>query len=168
MHWTRRSKNKKKDEPIMGVDNSDLFNAINGMMDRLMAEMGENSPSLTPHVVGYRLIIEGVPAASGTAGSAPAGADEPVPEVHRIGEDVLVVANLPGVSGENLTLRLDGGMLVIAATSSLRTYHTTAALPPVDPATMKHSLRHGVLEVTFRALPEGADTGTSPEPATID
>ena len=28
----------------MSTDNKDLFNAINGMMDRLIAEMGENSP----------------------------------------------------------------------------------------------------------------------------
>ena len=86
--------------------------------------------------------------------SATDGADESVPEVHRIGDEVCLVTSLPGVSEENLNLNLDGGTLVIEGSSSLRTYHATAALPPVDPVTMKHAIRHGVLEVTFKALPK--------------
>ncbi|WP_292428030.1 Hsp20/alpha crystallin family protein [Methanoregula sp.] len=149
----------------MSIDNKDLFNAINGMMDRLIAEMGENSPSIQPHIIGYRIVIDGVPVAPGTSGSAPTdGADEPAPEVYRIGDEVCVVTSLPGVSEENLNLNLDGETLVIESSSSLRSYHTTAALPPVDPVTMKHALRHGVLEVTFKALPETVDTGITSEP----
>ncbi|MFA6363881.1 Hsp20/alpha crystallin family protein [Methanoregula sp.] len=149
----------------MSIDNKDLFNAINGLMDRLMAEMGENSPSFQPHIVGYRIVIDGVPVAPGTPGSAPTdGADQPAPEVDRIGDEVFVVASLPGVSEESLNLTCNGETLVIEGTSSLGTCHATTPLPPVDPATMKHALKHGVLEVTFKALPEAAETGETPEP----
>ncbi|MGA2162443.1 MAG: Hsp20/alpha crystallin family protein [Methanoregula sp.] len=151
----------------MSIDNKDLFNAINGMMDRLMAEMGEDSASFQPHVVGFRIVIDSVPVAPGMSGpAATGGTEQPAPEVHRIGDEVYVVAGLPGVSEENLNLNLDGETLVIESSSNIGTCHTTAVLPPVDAATMKHSLKNGVLEVTFRALPEATDTDTSSEPET--
>ena len=80
--------------------------------------------------------------------------DEPVAEVHRLGDDVKVVVEMPGVSEEDLNIRLDGEELMIDAAGSIRTYHTHADVPPVDPKSLQHSLRNGVLEVTLHALPE--------------
>jgi HSP20 family protein len=79
---------------------------------------------------------------------------EPAPEIHRIGEDVKVVVEMPGVSEENVNIRLDGQSLTIDAAGCVHTYYTHAEVPPVDPASMQHSLKNGVLEVTIRVLPE--------------
>ncbi|MDD1701794.1 MAG: hypothetical protein LUQ31_02290 [Methanoregula sp.] len=151
----------------MIFNNQDVFKEMDAMMNRLMAEMEESSSFFEPRVTGYRIIIDGVPVSpeGNNAGPVQAqDADEPVPEVHRIGDDVYVIASLPGVSEENLNLQLTGNDLAIDASSSLRTYHATAALPPIDPAPMKHSLKNGVLEVSFRALQDTAATGKTAKP----
>ncbi|HNX18468.1 MAG TPA: Hsp20/alpha crystallin family protein [Methanoregula sp.] len=149
----------------MTIDNKDLINAINGLVDRLMAEMGENSPNLQPHVVGYRIVIDGVPVAPGAPGSNfTGGSDEPVPEVTRIGDEICVVADLPGVTEETLKITLDGTTLTIDGNNTQRPYHATATLPPADPATMKHALKHGVLQVTLQALPEAPESSTTEQP----
>lgn len=139
----------------MTIDNKDLINAINGMVERLMAEMGENSPNVQPHVVCYRIVIDGVPVAPGAPGSHfTGGSDDPAPEVTRIGDEVSVVADLPGVTEEAVTISLDGQTLHIDCRSCEPPYHASAALPPVDPTSMKYAIKHGVLQVTIQALPE--------------
>jgi HSP20 family protein len=78
---------------------------------------------------------------------------EPVPEVHRIGNEVKVITDLPGITEEALRLDVKGNTLVIDAGDAEHHYHSSAGLPPVDPASMKKTLKNGVLEVTFTSLP---------------
>ena len=77
---------------------------------------------------------------------------EPVVEIHRIGDDVKVITELPGATLESLHLTIDGNELFIDADAGTRQYHTTATLPPVDPDSMQVSLKNRVLEVTFGIL----------------
>ena len=57
---------------------------------------------------------------------------EPVAEVHRIGNEVKVITELPGITEEALRLDVKGNTLVIDAGDADHHYRTSAALPPVD------------------------------------
>ena len=74
---------------------------------------------------------------------------ELVAEVHRIGNEVKVIVELPGVTDESLKLDMQGDRLIIDAGDADRHYHTSAMLPPVDPGSMQKSLKNGVLEITY-------------------
>jgi HSP20 family protein len=141
----------------MNYDPEDMFLEMNAMMSRLMRDMNTGVRSDGTPIMGYHIVIHGgnVPPESPEPAVTPSrDYGEPVPEIHRIGDDVKVVVEMPGVSEENLNIRLDGQTLTIDAAGSIRTYHTHAEVPPVDPKSMQHSLKNGVLEVTMRALPE--------------
>jgi len=74
---------------------------------------------------------------------------EPMPEVHRIDNEIRVIAGLPGATRESVRLTLDGDELIIDADGGSRHYHTVAALPPVEPGSMQSTIKNGVLEVRF-------------------
>jgi HSP20 family molecular chaperone IbpA len=73
--------------------------------------------------------------------------------VHRIGDEVIVVTEVPGATSESIDLRLKGSVIRIDADGGSVQYQARARLPPVDPGSMQTSLKNGVLEVTFRSLP---------------
>ena len=73
-------------------------------------------------------------------------------EIHRIGNEVKVIADLPGITEEALRLDVKGNTLVIDAGDADHHYHTSVSLPPVDMASMQKTLKNGVLEVTFTSL----------------
>jgi len=77
---------------------------------------------------------------------------EPVAEVHRIGNEVKVIADLPGITEDALRLDVKGNTLVIDTGDAEHSYRTSAALPPVDASSMQKTLKNGVLEVTFTGL----------------
>jgi HSP20 family molecular chaperone IbpA len=79
---------------------------------------------------------------------------KPVAEVHRIGNEVKVIADLPGITDEALRLDVKGSTLVIDAGDADHAYNTSATLPPVDIGSMQKTLKNGVLEVTFTSVPE--------------
>ncbi len=141
----------------MNEDMPDVFRQMDAMMARLMREMEDNlSAGLPPGAAGYRIVIHGgepSPGIGGPGETRPRDAKEPVAEVHHIGNEVKVIAELPGVTDEDLRLDVQKDRLIIDAGDADRHYHTSAALPPVDPQSLQRSLRNGVLEVTFTILP---------------
>ena len=135
-------------------DPEDIFGQMDAMIARMMAAMGDELMAGRLPAGGFHIVIESgglAPDDQGPAAIPTVGAVEPVPEVHRIGDEIKVVVGLPGVTEENLNLRLSGRTLAIDASGDLRTYHTSAELPAVDPQSLSHSIRNGVLEVTLRA-----------------
>ena len=129
-------------------------------MARLFRDMDTGSSFGQPQTVGFHMVIQGrniPPEFPDSPAYQSRDSDEPVAEVHRIGDDVKVVVEMPGVSDEDLNIRLDGQELIIDVAGSIRTYHTRANVPPVDPRSLPHSLRNGVLEVTLRVLPESSE-----------
>jgi HSP20 family protein len=138
----------------------DMFDEIDEIFDRLVSRMDREFMSGSPQQYGYRIVIhddgndtvvQEIPG-SDTPESRVTG--EPVAEVHRIGNEVKVIAGLPGVTEEALRLDVKGNVLVIDAGDADHFYHTSAALPPVDVASMQKTLKNGVLEVTFLSLPD--------------
>lgn len=139
----------------MKHDAQDIFRAMDAMVDRLLADMGEGLWSGEPGIGECHIIIRG--------GSEPGGEPDqtgfhsrdfahPEAEVHRMGDEVRVVVEMPGVSGEQVQTRLDGNTLTIEGDSGMNTYHSTVEIPPVDPGSRQVSAKNGVLEITFRAL----------------
>jgi HSP20 family molecular chaperone IbpA len=139
----------------MKNDPQNIFEQMDAMMSRLFRDLDTCVQPGQPQTFGYRVVIHGdnrpleLPDSPVYQSRDP---NEPSAEVHRIGDDVKVVVEMPGVSEENLNIRLDGQEIVIDATGSIRTYHTHTGVPPVDPASLQHTLKNGVLEVTLRVL----------------
>jgi HSP20 family protein len=135
----------------------DLFDGMDEIFVRLFSRMdrefNENAFPGPGYLFRFRDAPEGL-----EQELTPGDADDPhdptgmpVAEVHRIGDEVMVIADLPGITEEALRLDIRGSALVIDAGDASHHYRTSAELPPVDPSSMKKTLKNGVLEVTFRA-----------------
>jgi HSP20 family molecular chaperone IbpA len=139
----------------MNEDPRDIFDQMDAMMAQMFADMNRGIAGIPTNAVGYRIFIQGGGMPQDPLGgriSRTCNPHEPVPEVHRIGNEVKVVAELPGADSTTINLDLKGETLAINADGMGQHYATTAALPPVDPASMHHSFKNGVLEVTFGLL----------------
>jgi HSP20 family protein len=137
-------------------DPMDMFGEMDEMFARLFSRMDREFMAGSPGISGYRVVFE----SGGYPGEMPEieaprsrDSSEPVTEVHRIGDEVKVIAELPGVTDDSLRLDVQGDQLVIDAGDADHHYHTSATLPPVDAASLHSSIKNGVLEVTFRSLP---------------
>lgn len=133
-----------------------VFREMDEMIDRLFSDMEREFVSARTRY-GYRIAIRGGeedPQIPDTDSAIfPSCTDqEPVAEVHSTENEVRVIANLPGITEEELRLGVKDNLLVIDAGDADHHCHTTAELPPVDPASMQKTLKNGVLEVTFAAL----------------
>jgi HSP20 family molecular chaperone IbpA len=136
-----------KDEP------QDVFRQMDAMFKRMVEDMTSGMVTgMPPNAVGFRIILQGsgmpqVPPYDGIADSF--DLHETAPEVHCIGNEVKVVAELPGADKESIQLKVSGGILTIEADGQGRHFSTCADLPPVDAASVKSTFRNGILEVTF-------------------
>ncbi|WP_321508535.1 Hsp20/alpha crystallin family protein [uncultured Methanoregula sp.] len=143
----------------MYEDPRDMFHEMDEMFDHLFARMNRGIAGSEHQVYGYKIVIPGSDG-RGQVPEEPALTDrtrsEPEAEVHRIGDEVKVIVELPGATAESVGLDAREGKLVIDAEGSMNHYHSTADLPPVNVSSMQSSFRNGVLEVTFGALPEDA------------
>jgi HSP20 family molecular chaperone IbpA len=144
----------------MHRDPMDIFDEMDGMFARLFSRMDREFMTRFPQEYGYRITIrdegEGPAMQEMADDRAPSACitGEPAAEVHRIGNEVKVIADLPGISEEALRLDVRGSTLVIDAGDADHAYRTSAELPPVDVSTMQKTLKNGVLEVTFTSIPE--------------
>jgi HSP20 family molecular chaperone IbpA len=134
----------------------DMFDDMDEIFNRLFPGMDRRFMTDPLQKDGYRVIIrddEEGEEQEETAFVRPANF-EPTADVQRIGDEVKVVADLPGITTESLRLGIRNGKLVIDAGDADYHYSTSVALPPVDTASMQHSMKNGVLEVTFMSLPD--------------
>ena len=137
----------------------DMFEEMDEIFARLFSQMQQDMLADNRQFSGYRIVIRGsdFPESDGnTPGVQPRITETPVAEMHRIDDEVKVIAELPGARPDSIRLGVDGQRLIIDAGDPEMPYHTMADLPPVDAGSMQHSFRNGVLEVTFRLLPEPA------------
>ena len=139
----------------MFEDPMDMFEEMDEMFARLFTRMDREFMNGAGES-GYRVVIEHGDDAPGMAEAEvprPRDDTEPVTEVHRIGDEVKVIAELPGVTEESLRLKVQGNQLLIDAGDAGHHYRTSAVLPPVDVSSLHTSIRNGVLEATFKCLP---------------
>jgi HSP20 family protein len=76
---------------------------------------------------------------------------EPLVDVIKGSDDIRVIAELPGVSKEDLRLTADENTVTIESTAPEHRYRKVVDLPePVDPKSAKSTYKNGILEATFR------------------
>lgn len=141
----------------------DMFDQMDEMFARLFPRMSRDMSFGGPNRYDYHIVISNGNGPGEVAELLPAlsrSAGQPVPEVHHIGDETMVIAELPGIPEDSVRLDMKGTTLVIDAGDAGNHYHTTADVPGVDKVTMTKTLKNGVLEVTFRNVSKetAADT----------
>jgi HSP20 family protein len=134
----------------------DSFRKLQEILEQMIRESMEQG-NFMAQPMGFTIVIRGGgPLSPGQFGVAPenGGAIEPLIEVHEEEGEILVLAELPGVSEDQVRFDLEEGALRIAASDGDRRFVGRAELPPVDPDSLRASCRNGVLEVRFRRIPE--------------
>jgi HSP20 family molecular chaperone IbpA len=135
----------------------DMFQEMDELFAHLYARMTRDFAAGEPQAFGYHMIMRGcgeaspVPCSKHTQIRADS---EPIVEIHRIGDEVKVITELPGTTMDAIELSFLGSTLTIDADGGSLQYHTHADLPPVDSGSMQTSLKNGVLEVTLKMLPD--------------
>jgi len=140
----------------------DMFDELDEMFARLISRMDQEFTVCSPQVYEYHITLsdaEGptIQEIADNAGSMSRVIGEPVAEVHRIGNEVKVITDLPGITEETLRLDVKGNTLVIDAGDADHSFRTSATLPPVDIGSLQKTLKNGVLEVTLMSLPEPSE-----------
>jgi len=145
---------------------SDKTNEANKRIEDLIrqlmqqAENGEGQPIF----IGMKIVIPpgsfpGIPPAGGPGGRG--NSTEPEIEVHRLGNHVTLVTELPGMSVENVKVLFRDNRVFIWAKDQERQYRTGAEVPPADKKTVEISFRHGVLEVSYQIAAEAQENPSS-------
>lgn len=138
---------------------NDPFDEMDAIFDLMVARMfGAAGTGMQPHS-GYRIVIERGGDSLLEPGRQPQpdarpGASLPEPEVHRIGDEVRVVAELPGADPGSVRPEVRGTTLVIDADTGTLHYHTFAEIPPCDAGLISHTFKNGVLEVCLKVRRE--------------
>jgi HSP20 family protein len=152
----------------------DVLRNIEDMMQKMLSQMGDgamfdqrfvdefmkNPHDLNPLIFGFQVTIgpDGKPAIqrfgnkmSGQPGE-PAGPQlEPIVDVIEEENEVVVVAELPGVEKDEIKVNVKGMTLTIDVNNPERPYHRELVLPAkVKKDQAKSSLRNGVLEVRLK------------------
>jgi HSP20 family molecular chaperone IbpA len=137
---------------------TDAFRRLQELLEQMIRESIEQGNMARP--VGFTIVIRGsgpfpLGFPPGQAGSGPetGGTREPRVEVHEGDDEVRVLAELPGISEDQVRLDVEEGALRISASDGARNFVGRASLPPVVPDSLSVSCRHGVLEVRFRRIP---------------
>ena len=144
----------------MYEDPQDRFREMELLFFRLFTQMNREFATGEPPVVGFYVVIPG----GGEPSLVPGlhdiphrGSTEPVAEVHRMGNEVKVITELPGITKEGIRLNLEGSVLKIDAGNGHAHYHTIATMPRVDPGSKCTSVENGILEVTFELMPVASE-----------
>jgi HSP20 family protein len=136
----------------------DIYDEMDEMFARLFARMDQEFMDGFPRADGFHILIrdggEYLEMPEMTDDDAPSFpvTVEPEVEIHRIGNEVKAIADLPGITEDALRLDMKGNTFVIDAGDGDHHFHTAVELPPVDSASMQKTLKNGVLEVTFTRL----------------
>ena len=123
-----------------------------GEIIRKMLEQAGMSEYPAPVIFNFRIYVNTNPG-QGPDIDIPGddeGPIEPGLEVQRVGDEVILVTELPGVSREDVEVIFSGPKVLIQAGDGERVYQASADVPPAEQDTVSVSLRHGVLEVTYR------------------
>ena len=134
----------------------DSFRKLQEILEQMIRDSIEQG-NFMAQPAGFTIVIRGGASfPAGQFGGAPENGGALVPhiEVHEGEGEILVLAELPGVSEDQVRFDLEEGALRIAASDGDRRFVGRAELPPVEPDSLRASCRNGVLEVRFRRIPE--------------
>ena len=146
----------------------DEFDRLEEMMDDMMQQAFKMSSGrkgfYRPYVYGFSMSLgpDGKPVIRefGNVQKSRFGPKvreerEPLVDVMEEDEDVVVVAELPGVEREDIDLHITYDELVISVDTTKRRFHKELRLPArVDPNSAKASYKNGVLEIRLKKILE--------------
>ncbi len=150
-----------------------MFREIEEMMDRMMQQMRDGSlfdPSMmekfkndpqgtNPFVFGFSMkqgpdgkpMLQRFGNTPDDEGSKMTQHLEPLVDVIEEDDEVIVVAELPGVDKDSIKIRVKGRTLTIEVDDAERPYHKVLELPSkVKKENTKSAIRNGVLEVRLK------------------
>ncbi len=151
-----------------------VFQQIDEMMDRMMQDLSEggmldpesmekfmrNPEGTNPFVFGFsmRLGPDGKPFIQRFGNTNPDAEGvktthqlEPLVDVIEEDDEIIVVAELPGVEKDEIKVRIKGTVLTIHVENQSRPYHKEIELPSkVKKEQAKSAVRNGVLEVRLK------------------
>lgn len=151
----------------------EMFRQIEEMMQRMMSEMNEgklfdsetfedmlrNPEGTSPFVFGFSMNVgpDGKPIIQRFGnppvdeGAEPSSTLEPLVDVVEDDDEIIVVAEVPGVEKDEIKVRIKGTSLTIHANNPERPYHKVVELPAkVQKQDAKSAIRNGVLEVRLK------------------
>ncbi|MFW9809178.1 MAG: archaeal heat shock protein Hsp20 [Candidatus Thorarchaeota archaeon] len=151
----------------------EMFRMIEEMMEKMMSEMNEgslfdskafeemlrNPEGTSPFVFGFSMnvgpdgkpIIKRFGNPSGDVGVEPSPSLEPLVDVVEENDEIIVVAEVPGVERDEIKVRIKGTTLTIHSENLERPYHKVIELPSkVTKDEAKSAIRNGVLEVRLK------------------
>jgi HSP20 family protein len=77
-------------------------------------------------------------------------AREPMVDIFNEEKEILLIAELPGMSESAIQTELKGDILTLKAEENNRKYYKEALLPSlVKPETLRKSFKNGILEIRF-------------------
>jgi HSP20 family protein len=151
----------------------EMFRQIEEMMERMMNEMNEgtlfdseafeemlkNPKGTSPFVFGFSMKVgpDGKPIIQRFGnppmdeGTESTPSLEPLVDVVEENDEIIVVAELPGVERDEIKVRIKGTSITIHADNPERPYHKVIELPSkVQQDGAKSAIRNGVLEVRLK------------------
>ena len=135
-----------------------------GEIIRKMLEQAGMSDHPAPVVFNFRIYVNMAPSPELHQNRVPTRTNtiEPEVEVQRVGNEVILATELPGVTPDNVKVMFSGSTVHIKAGDGDLKYHTSADVPPAEKDSVAVTLRHGVLEVTYKEQvrdPVASDNG---------
>ena len=172
----RPERDEEKETANVSIDlgMGGIFKGLGSFIELLgkMAEEGKSQvtrtgevkgPGLTSAMYGFTVKIGagGVPRVErfGNVRATESGAvvdeeREPMADVFDEGEQIVVIAEIPGVDEDAIQLEIRDDILVLSASQAGRKYRKEVLLPcAVQAQTMKSSYRNGILEIRLAKAP---------------
>ncbi|MFB6268757.1 MAG: Hsp20/alpha crystallin family protein [Halobacterium sp.] len=119
-------------------DRDDPFDDIFREIERMMDEMMDGAGSLDDDQSGF--------------------ATDTHVDVHETDDEVRVIADLPGVEKDDISVQCDGEHVTISAHGDAREYDERISLPgTVDPRSGDATYNNGILEITFERTSESTN-----------
>ncbi len=159
--WWRRKKRKHRSPWFNMFDESDrLEKMMDEMMQKVYATSSRRKGLYGPYVYGFSMSLgpDGKPVIRefGNVRKSRFGSEinderEPLVDIMDEDEDVVVVAELPGVERDDIELHTTRDELVISVDAPKRRFHKELRVPArVDPNSAVASYKNGVLEVRLK------------------
>ena len=143
----------------MNTEPDDNMKNIGELIKKMLESTGLGDHA-APVVFNFRIFVNTHPIGGhpGQAPEGPVSPIEPAVEVQRVDGEIKLLTEMPGVSPENVHVMFSGSTVHIRAGDGVRSYETSADVPPAQKDSVSVSFRHGVLEVTYRERPDIQET----------
>ncbi|MHA2026176.1 MAG: archaeal heat shock protein Hsp20 [Candidatus Thorarchaeota archaeon] len=173
MSWDNDDETRRKLRRWFGdAVPEEMFQMIEELMKKMMSEMNEgsmfdsetfeemlrNPEGTSPFVFGFSMNVgpDGKPIIQRFGNPTDEGVEhsstlEPLVDVVEEDDEIIVVAEVPGVERDEIKVRIKGTSLTIKAENPERPYHKVIELPgKVLKEEAKSAIRNGVLEVRLK------------------